>query len=295
MLTPTLPTGQADSAYRRGMERSLVAELGAVTNLVHGFVYFAPEATAAYREVGLADRQHYVASRAAAMGSVSPAVVAATFFNFEPRHLAADLAGAWDAAAPDDVQRARMHAAGTVLQRCGAGVDPALVARATELAGAMIEHIPFEGRPLAAANRAVPEPEEPWSRLWQRITVLREWRGDAHVAALVVAPVDAVEALILHAATEQVPRAALLDTRQWSDEAWQGGVDRLVARGLVEPDETFTDRGRTFREEIESATNRACQVMVDAVGDEAAAELFEALRPIRRALLDAGAFTALRR
>jgi hypothetical protein len=277
------------------MERSLVAELGAVTNLVHGFVYFAPEATAAYRALGLAERQHYVAGRAAAMGTASPAVVTATFFNFEPHHLAGDLAGAWDVTTPERVQAARMEAAGAVLRRCAGEVEPALVERATELAGAMIERIPFEGRPLAAANRAVPEPEEPWSRLWQRITVLREWRGDAHVAALVVAPVDAIQALILHAATEQVPRAALLDTRQWSDEAWQGGVDRLVERGLVEPDESFTDRGRAFREGIEATTNRACQVMVDGVGDEAAAELFETLRPVRRALLDGGAFAALGR
>lgn len=271
----------------------LSARLGGVLNAVHGFIYFAPEATAAYNAVGLDAGQHYFASRAAPLGPVSAEIVAATFFNFNPDFVATTIPAAWSAADPDVIQTARMGAAAAVIERCCPDLDDADVEEASEIARAMADGIGDEGKPLAAANRAVPEPSDPVTRLWQRVTVLREWRGDVHVAVLVTAPVTAVEALILHAATDKVPKAALVATRRWPDEAWNRGVESLIARGLVDADEQFTDAGRTFRDDIEERTNRACQPMIDAVGEESAGRLFELLRPIRRSLVDGGAFAGL--
>jgi hypothetical protein len=112
---------------------------------------------------------------------------------------------------------------------------------------------------------------------------------------LTAAPVDAVEALILHAATDQVPRAALVSTRQWPDDRWDAGVARLRSRGLVDAEERFTEEGRAFREDIEYRTNVACLPMVDAVGEDEARRLVELLKPIRRCLLDGGAFAMMGR
>ncbi len=159
----------------------------------------------------------------------------------------------------------------------------------------MIAGVGDAGRPLAAGNRATPEPDEPWERLWQRITILREWRGDAHVAALVAAPADPIEALILHAATGIVPKGALTATRQWPDEQWDAGVARLVARGLVQEDESFTEMGEAFRADIERRTNLAALPLVEAVGPDRTARLIDLLKPVRRALLDGGAFAAFGR
>ncbi|MEM7140008.1 MAG: hypothetical protein AAF548_03185 [Actinomycetota bacterium] len=273
----------------------LTAKLGAITNLTHGFIYFAPEATEEYDAVGLPGTHHYFASRGACFGPVPAGVVVATFFNFRPDMVHAVIPDAWSLAAPADIQRARMRAAGRVLRRTCAAVDAGVVEEASGIAAAMIGGLADAGRPLAAANRAVPEPDDPWERLWQRITVLREWRGDAHVAALVAAPVDPVEALALHAATDQVPRAALVTTRQWSEEQWQGGIDRLVARGLLDDDERFTDAGRAFRDGIEHATNLASAAMVEAVGEVDARRFYDLLKPIRSGLLEGGAFAAIGR
>ena len=273
----------------------LAASLGAMTNIVHGFIYFAPEAAEEYSKVGLAPEHHYFASRAAPMGPVPAEVVIATFFNFNPDMVREVIPAAWATADPAAIQAGRMRAASAVLARCCPQVGADHLEEATELAGKMLRPLGYEGKALAGANRSVTEPDDPWARFWQRVTILREWRGDVHVAALTTAPVDAVEALILHAATDQVPRAALVATRQWPEDEWAAGVARLAARGLVDDEERFTDAGRAFREEIEHRTNVACQAMVDSVGEDETHRLVDLLKPVRRGLLDGGAFAMMGR
>ena len=274
------------------MDLDLVAKLGAITNSTHGFIYFSDAASAAYADLGLTGRQQYFASRAAAFGPVPAEVVIATFFNFNPETVRTAIPAAWDVASPADIQRVRMRAAGAQLAATGAMSESA-VTEATDLLGRMIAGITDEGRPLAGANRAVSEPDDPWERLWQRLTVVREWRGDAHVAALTAAPVTAVEALVLHAATGQVPRAGLQATRQWDDDAWERSVADLAARGLVDADGSFTQEGSSFREAIERQTNLAAAPLVDAIGPDETRRLIDLLKPLQRGLVESGAFARL--
>lgn len=273
----------------------LSGRLGAMTNLVHGFIYFAPEAAEEYDALGLPATHHYFASRGAALGPVPAEVIVATFFNFNPSLVTPAIPAAWSIADPADIQTARIRAAGRVIRRVEPELDADAVAEATEIAGRMIAGVGDAGRPLAAGNRATPEPDDAWERLWQRITVLREWRGDAHVAALVAAPVDPVEALILHAATGKVPKAALVATRQWPEADWNAGVERLLKRGLIMDDESFTELGEAFRDDIERRTDHASLPLVEAVGPDQTVRLIELLKPLRKALIDGGAFAALGR
>lgn len=274
------------------MDLDLVAKLGTVTNSTHGFIYFSESASAAYDELGLTGRQQYFASRGAAFGAVPAEVVIATFFNFNPEIVRAAIPAAWEVAEPAEIQTVRMRAAGEQLAALDA-LPAADLAEATELAGRMMAGVTDEGRPLAGANRSVPEPADPWQRLWQRLTVVREWRGDAHVAALAAAPLTALEALVLHAATGHVPRAALQATRQWDDDAWQATVTDLAQRGLVDADGAFTDAGRSFRDDIEQRTNIAAAPLVDAIGADDTRRLIDLLKPIQRALIESGAFARL--
>jgi hypothetical protein len=275
------------------MDLTAIAKLGANLNLVHGFIYFAPEAAEEYHSLGLVDAQSYFASRAAPLGAVPAEVVIAIFFNFNPDLVKGAIPSAWDVADPKDIEAARLRAAGRVLERAWADIDPTLIEEASRIAADMISNLGFEGKPLAAANASVAMPDDPRTGLWQRITVLREWRGDAHVAALVSAPVSALEALVLHAGTGQVPADILMGTRNWSASDWDATVSSLAERGLVDPDGTLTDAGQEFRAEIEGRTDRACVAMVDAAGDEQTTRLLESLRPLRRALQADGAFGRL--
>jgi hypothetical protein len=120
--------------------------------------------------------------------------------------------------------------------------------------------------------------------------VIREWRGDAHVAALGAAAVTGLEALVLHAATGDVPAAVLRATRAWTEDQWQAAVVGLAGRGLVEVNGSFTPTGESFRANIEVATNTASQLLVDAIGDEPTTELIELLKPFRLGLLRSGIF-----
>lgn len=270
---------------------SAVTRLGSMCNLVHGFIYFAPEAAEQYGTLGLEGRSQYFGSRAAAMGPVSPGVVVATFFNFNPELVSDSVPAAWAAARPERIQKARMHAASEVLGRAGADVPLDDVREATSLAQAVVDGSFYAGRPLAAANAEVPLPDDPWGRLWQLLTVIREWRGDAHVASLVASDLSPIEALVLHACTGQVDGEVLRTSRGWDEPTWQAGIDSLRTRGMVQPDDvTFTDGGRRFREGVESMTDRASQRLVDAIGEDGTHRLCDLLRPVRDALLEAGAF-----
>jgi hypothetical protein len=273
----------------------LTAKLNRMVAPIHGFIYFAPEATEEYEALHLPASHHYFASRAAALGSVPAEVVVATFFNFPPFMVEVAIPDAWSIASPAAIQTARMRAAGRALRTlAGPALDADDITEASALTRRIIDGIEDAGRPLAAGNRAVPEPEDAWERLWQRITILREWRGDVHIAALVAAAVDPVEALLLHAATGQVPLAALKATRPWSEKAYEAGIERMQARGLFDDGGTFTDDGRAFREEIEHITDTASIPLVEAIGAVDTQRLLELLRPVRKALTDGGAFAAMR-
>jgi len=270
---------------------STVERLGAVSNLVHGFIYFAPQAIERYGDLGLTGRQQYFAGRAAAMGPVGPGLVVATFYNFNPEVVHAAIPAAWNVAEPAAVQQQRFAAAGDVLRAACPDADLAGIGRAVELAQAMVDGVGDEGKPLAAANRSIAMPDDPVLRLWQLVTIIREWRGDAHVAALGAASVTGLEALVLHAAMGKVPAKVLRATRAWSEDAWQHTIEGLHERGLVEADGNFTSQGEQFRSDIEAATNNASQRLVDAIGDDATLELIDLLEPIRTGLLDSRVFS----
>jgi hypothetical protein len=265
-------------------------------------IYFAPEAAESYVRLGLRPEAGYFASRAAAMGAVGADTVIATFFNFHPGLVRDVIPEAWGVASPATVLAARLDAADAALRRMlGAAIDSSDMGRAADLARGAAERAAdrYEGRPLFAAHAGLPWPEQPHLVLWHAQTLLREFRGDGHIAALVLHDLDPVEALGLHLATGDLPEAFLRSTRGWPDADWNAGVDRLVARGLVvrvDPSDThraslaLTDRGNALRQEIEEETDRAAVYAYQALGEERSTELRTLVRPFSRAVVDAAGF-----
>ncbi|MEV4481477.1 SCO6745 family protein [Micromonospora coxensis] len=259
---------------------------------LHAMIYFVPEAHERYAALGIPEPAGYFASRAAALGPVGPGPVVATFFNFNPDLVARVLPAAWERVTPAAVLAARLEAADAALTRAlGDAVHgpemveaAGLLRRAAESATAHPE-----GRPLFAAHAALPWPDQPHLVLWQAQTVLREFRGDGHVAALVLAELTGLEALVLHAASGEVPVRFLRRTRGWNGQQWADAVERLRGRGLIEGDEpTLTDRGRAQRAWIEAATDRLATPAYLTLGADGCARLAELTRPMSRAVVDAG-------
>jgi hypothetical protein len=268
------------------MEAVIARKMWRTLEPYHGLVYFAPEARDAYASFGIEGRDGYFASRAAPMGAVEPSTVIATFFNFNPDLITHALPAAWSKASPTQVLKARFDGVDQALRRTlGDAIDSPSLSRAAELARAASEGCGGAGRPLAAAHASLPWPMQPHVALWHAISVLREFRGDGHIVSLVDANLDPVEALVFHAASGEVPRAALQSTRAWDDDAWSAAVQRLQARGLVEGDGSFTAEGAALRQSIEDRTDVLAMAPWEHLGEDGCDELRALVRPLSKAVL----------
>ena len=221
------------------------------------------------------------------MGAVGPLVVHATFFNFHPVVVERAMDGLWDRVGPEEVLAARHRAADRALRRLlGDTADDPAVRDAVELVRPAVEAARArpEGRPLFAGHARLPEPEQPHLALWWAVTLLREFRGDGHVAALTEAGLAGVEALVLHGASGEVPAATLRTTRGWPEDQWNTAVVDLVDRGLVERAEgagalRLSDDGARLRAGIEQRTDELAAPAWQAISVEEASRLRATVRP----------------
>jgi hypothetical protein len=262
---------------------------------LHNHVYFSPEQNEYLTAVGLRPgRMCYFAGRAAAMGAVGPGTVTATFANFAPALVARHVPRAWTLAAPEQVLAARLDGARASLTRLLGGADAA-APEVAELAGLLREACTVltpEGRPLYAAHADQPWPEEPVLSLWHGATLLREHRGDGHVACLLRAGLTGLESLVTHTLTGRgFTEAAARATRGWSDEEWAAAVDRLAARGLV-ADGALTEAGVALRAEIEAGTDELSAAPWVHLGPERTTRVVELGRGLSARLVAAGAYPA---
>jgi hypothetical protein len=260
---------------------------------IHAVFYYASEVFAAAERLGYAVDTRwpsYFAWRAAPLGAAGPDLVAATFYSFSPAMVAQHVPAAWEIASPERLRTERL-AAVDAMQRTQLGdrlADPR-IKRAAELARAVAEAASTAGRPLAAANADLPWPDEPHLVLWQAATILREQRGDGHVAALLTADLDPCEALVSFAAVGAAP-AETFASRGWTADEWAAARDRLAARGWIDAEGVATQRGRDGRNAIERRTDELASGPWKAVGEEHAAQLVEAVLPVLEAALLAGLF-----
>ncbi|BBX69846.1 SCO6745 family protein [Mycolicibacterium psychrotolerans] len=254
---------------------------------VHAVTYFAPEARAALDSLGFRGFwMGYFAARSAPLGPVPAEVVTALFYNFAPERVAKALPAAWDVAAPAEALRAREQSAVAALRR--AGVTDAAAAAAADLAARAASVADVSGRALYAANRSLPWPSEPLARLWHAATLLREHRGDGHVAVLTAEGLSGRECNVLHAAAGRVPEEMIKRSRDYDDAQWALHVDALRRRGLLGADGALTDEGRTVKQRVEDTTDALALPALDALDDGEVEALFRALTPITRAVIAAG-------
>jgi hypothetical protein len=189
---------------------------------------------------------------------------------------------------------ARLEAIDLGLRRLlGDVVDSPDVVRAAELARIAAGACTIPGRPLYAGHASLPWPNEPHLALWHAISLIREYRGDGHIACLVAEGLDAVEALITHAASGAVPRVVLQTSRAWSDDEWDAGIARLAARGIVTDDGEFTSAGTALRQRIEDQTDVLALPAWAALGDDGCQELRALVRPWSKTIVETGAFGRL--
>jgi hypothetical protein len=150
------------------------------------------------------------------------------------------------------------------------------------------------GRPLFAAHAAQPWPEEGAAlQAWWAATLIREHRGDGHIAALVDAGVAPCEALVLQSTYADIPRQVLQASRNWSDDEWEFAVQSLAERGWLRSDGTANDTGRQALEAIEHRTDELAARPLASIGVDAAAALAEAALTVAHGVMKSGVVPAV--
>jgi hypothetical protein len=249
--------------------RVTARQLWVVAESVHAVTYFAPAVLESLRQAGLKGFwAGYFAARAAPLGAVGAAPVAAAFFNFDPAMVRRAVPSCWALVDPATLTVRRAEAAARALSDiCTAGAREELVGALPILRRA-VDGCTGEGRPLTGPNQvlwpviedalrrsAAPEAVVGLAEAWQACTTLREHRGDGHVAALLVHGLSGLEAHLLAAGALGVPADVLRNSRGWTEAHWAAGIADLAGRGLLRPDGTATDAGRDLHRRIEAMTD----------------------------------------
>lgn len=262
-------------------------------DILHSISYFIPEAAERFGALGMRGRMPYFAARSAPMGAVSAEVVAATFYNFNPDLVAKSIPAAWELASPETVTSVRYEVidAGVPLVLGDLARSDELGRVAAILRGAA-EAIPNgDGRALYSAHAALPWPESAHGELWHAVTLLREYRGDGHIAALIANGLSGLEALITHTAAGigfSVEFARGL--RGWSEEQWAGSAAKLRDRGLLDDADALTPAAIELRSGIEDLTDALAFAPWSAMSDQDAAAVASVAKGIRAAVKSANLF-----
>jgi hypothetical protein len=235
------------------------------------------------------DGPAYFTSRGSVMGQVPGEVVAAAFAVFNPQAVVPAVAWGWTKCDATTICVARTAGATAQLVRI-LGPEPAELARATELLARATADLRPEGRPLFAGLLSLGLPGHAMADMWRLADLLREYRGDAHTAAWVSAGLTATEIGLLSELYWGLPLRTYVRTRAWSDDQLDQAEETLARRGLI-ADGAFTAAGRELREGIETATDRQCEVIERALGDDMG-ELIGLLQPWGQAVKDAGGYPA---
>jgi Helix-turn-helix family len=243
-------------------------------------IYFMPEAHRAYQELGFdgpsrvqgdiefPDMVAYFTSRGACLGEhVSGHLVAAAFGVFKRPMVVDAVATGWQRTDQAAILAAREHGATSGLKRM-LGDEPDGLAWATAVLTRMATSANGEGRALFSGLLSLGFPDDPMGAFWRAADLVREHRGDSHIAAWIDADLDACEIGVLTDPWRGQPLKSWVRSRGWSEDELDAAIDRLRARGYLDAD-GITPAGWALREEIEAATDHMEGRVVTALGADA--------------------------
>ena len=248
--------------------------------------FWAEPAYEQYARNGLDFLGGYIWGRSCVLGEPEGTVVASAFGVFEPGLVVSLYDTAREACGLAEVRAAKEAGAVESLRQVLGepdGLEEAVARLRRVVAGAD----PY-GRAMHAGLAALPWPADPLGQLWHACTILREHRGDGHLAACVTAGLNGLQANLLTELLVGWEPFAYTASRGWSPEAMQAGMASLEARGLVAGG-ALSVEGRRLRSELEAVTDRSVQPVVDALGDDLPA-LVETLDGWSQRIIDKGWF-----
>jgi len=249
--------------------------------------FFSDEPNEAMAELGFRNYwDGYFAGRGGPLGLVPAEVVHAAFYSFAEGEVARHIPRVWERTTPEAAYAARLRGCVAALRRIlGDLADSPSLARAAELLTAAATSAPTEGRVMYAGLRTLLVPDEPVARLWHVANMLREHRGDGHIAALVAHRIGGTESHVLSALDQGIhPATSFGRIHHLPKERLAEVMDGLRAGGLLDGSGRFTDAGRETKASIESMTDELAEAPYDALTSEELERLVADLEPIAAAL-----------
>jgi hypothetical protein len=240
-----------------------------VLGVLHAPVYRARELRTRLADEGIDTAMGaYLAQRSAPLGAPGPELVSAAFYGFSPAVVAEHIPAVWKLITPGRVQELTLEAMRELLGRLLAGRE-AEVAELAGLLGPVAADHPVAGRPLAAAWAGVPTTGEPLLDMWLATCVIRESRGDAHIALLVTEDIGPLESHLITQGDRPELRPMLGSMRGWTASDIEAAALRLRERGLLDAEGSRTDAARRLRSDIERRTDSLTAAPWVAAGEDA--------------------------
>lgn len=251
--------------------------------------YAADEPTEAMFALGFTNYWDvYFAGRAAPLGMVPAEVVDALFYNFAPGEVVRHIPKVWRTTTPEAAISARLAGCVQALRRIlGDHVDSRHFARATDLLTLAAISAPVAGRPMYAALRALATPHEVVARMFHAAALLREHRGDGHIAALMAERIGGTEAHILLALDMGMPAHKFGRVHHLPPARLGAAIDGLRARGLIGEDDRLSDAGRAVKQRVEALTDELAAPPYECLDQSELDELIETLEPLAALLVAA--------
>jgi hypothetical protein len=251
--------------------------------------YSADEPNEAMFALGFTDYwDTYFAGRAAPLGITPAEVVDALFYNFAPGEVARHIPKVWRTTTPEAALAARRMGCVAALRRIlGDQTNAPAFARAADLLLEAATSAPLEGRPMYAALRSIPGPDEVVARLFHAASLLREHRGDGHIAALMSEGVGGLEAHVLFALDMGMPAERFGRVHHLPRPQLALVIDGLRERGLIADDGSLSERGRGVRHRVEALTDDLAAKPYERLEPSELDELVTILEPLAARLLAA--------
>jgi len=230
----------------------------------------------------------YFAGRAAPLGLVPAEVVDALFYNFAPGEVARHIPKVWASTTPEAAIAARRAGCAKALRQIlGDHVESPAFARAAELLLRAATSAPVQGRPMYAALRSIPSPDDVVTRLFHAASLLREHRGDGHIAALVVEGVGGLEAHVLLALDMGMPAEKFGRIHHLPAPQLAAVIGGVRQRGWIGDDGWLSESGQAVKQRIEDRTDELAAAPYQVLTADELDELMAALEPLAALLVAA--------
>ena len=138
---------------------------------------------------------------------------------------------------------------------------------------------------MYAALRAIPIPNDVVARLFHAASLLREHRGDGHIAALMSEGVGGLEAHALFALDMGMPAERFGRIHHLPGPLLDAVIDGMRDRGLIGDDGWLSDAGRATHERVEALTDDLAAKPYESLEPGELDELMATLEPLAALLL----------